>query len=213
MPLAVILRDVLGFAQTRREATMIISQGMVHVDGRIRRKDDFPVGMMDVVSMPEMDLRFRVLPFSKGLMLHRITKEESAIKLCRIEDKRTVRGGRLSLQLHDGSNLLVEASDTDSPTEDTYRTLDTLKIAVPEKQILETVEMKTQIRALITGGKNIGKQGTTVEIEDAKGKKRRNALTTIEDDDGNKFQTVLDFVFAIGETRPLISIPEVVRSV
>jgi len=213
MPLAVILRDVLGFAQTRREARMIVSQGMIQVDDKVRRKDDFPVGMMDVVSMPEMDIHFRVLPFSKGLMLHRITKEESAMKLCRIEKNRTVREGHASIQLHDGSNLLVEASDTDSSIEDTYKTLDTVKIALPEKQILEKVEMKTKVRALITGGKNIGKQGTIAEIEEAKGKKRRNTLATIEDDDGNTYQTVLDFVFAVGKTRPLISIPEVIRSV
>jgi small subunit ribosomal protein S4e len=59
--------------------------------------------------------------------------------------------------------------------------------------------------AVITGGKNVGKQGKIVEIEKAEAKKRRNALVVIEDEKGNRYQTILDFVFSIGKTQPLIS--------
>jgi ribosomal protein S4E len=59
--------------------------------------------------------------------------------------------------------------------------------------------------AIITGGKNIGKQGKIVEIEKTEAKKRRNALVVIEDEKGNRYQTILDFVFTIGETKPLIT--------
>jgi ribosomal protein S4E len=33
LPLAIVLRDILGFAQTRKEAKSIVSQGKVYVDG------------------------------------------------------------------------------------------------------------------------------------------------------------------------------------
>jgi small subunit ribosomal protein S4e len=68
--------------------------------------------------------------------------------------------------------------------------------------------MKEKDYAIITGGKNVGKHGSIVEIEKAAGKKRRNALVTIEDKKGNRYQTILNFVFAVGETQPLISLPE-----
>jgi small subunit ribosomal protein S4e len=68
--------------------------------------------------------------------------------------------------------------------------------------------MKEKDFAIITGGKNIGKHGKIVEIEKAEGKKRRNALVTIEDEKGNRYQTILDFVFAVGETQPLVSLME-----
>ena len=87
LPLAVILRDILGVARTRKEAKTIVAQGKVHVDGKVRRRDNFPVGLMDVISIPEVNTTFRVVPSYKGLVLHPIDKEETSFKLCRIEDK------------------------------------------------------------------------------------------------------------------------------
>lgn len=208
MPLALVVRDVLGFAKTRKEAKTIVSQGKVYVDGVVRRKDDFPVGLMDVISIPDVGKDLRVLPSYKGLILNEINKEEAKFKLCRIEDKTVVSTGHVQIHLHDGSNILVKVAGSKNPQEDVYETLDTLKISFPEKQILEHTRMKEKVFAIITGGKNIGKHGRIVEIEKAEGKKRRNALVTIEDEKGNRYQTILDFVFAIGETQPLISLAE-----
>lgn len=207
LPLAVILRDILGFAKTRKEAKTIVSQRRVFVDGKVRTEDDFPVGLMDVVSLPESGESLRILPSGKGLILHPIDKEEASFKLCRVEDKKTVKDGQVQLNLHDGSNMLVKVADAKKPQEDIFKTLDTLKMSLPEKQIIEHIRMKESDFAIITQGKNIGKYGKIVEIEKAEGKKRRNALVTIEDEKGNRYQTILDFVFAIGEKEPVISMP------
>jgi len=208
LPLALVLRNVLGFAKTRKEAKKIVAQGKVYVDGKVRRKDDFPVGLMDVISIPNAEKFFRVLPSEKGLILNPIDKEETTFKLCRIEDKRVVRNGHVQLSLHDGSNLLLKIADPKNPQEDIYKTLDTLKISLPERQILEHVKMKENDFAMITGGKNIGKHGKIVGIEKAEGKKQRSALVTIESENGTRYQTILNFIFAVGETKPLFSITE-----
>lgn len=208
MPLAIVLRDALGFVETRREAKTIVAQGKVHVDGKVRRSDDFPVGLMDVISVPDTGRTFCVLPSHKGLVLNPISEEEAKFKLCRIEDKTVVDKGHVQLHLHDGSNILLQVADPKNPKEDVYRTLDTLKISLPERQILEHTKMKEKDYAILTGGKNVGKFGKIVEIEKAEGKKRRSALVTIEDKNGDRYQTTLDFVFAIGETQPLITLPE-----
>jgi len=208
LPLAIILRDILGFAKTRKEAKTIVSQGKISVDGNIRREDDFPTGLMDVISMPDIDKHFRILPSKKGLILHPISKDEVSFKLCRIENKTTVKNGHVQLNLHDGSNILVKVADPKNPQEDVYETLDTLKVSLPERQILEHIKLKENDFAIITGGKNIGKYGRIVAIESAKGKKRRNTLAVIEDEKGNRYQTILNFVFAVGEKQPLISLPE-----
>ena len=210
MPLAIILRDVLDFAETRKEAKMIVAQGKVLVDGKVRRSDDFPVGLMDVVSFPENASSFCVLPSYKGLILNPIKEEESKFKLCRIEDKKVVNGGHVQICLHDGSNITIKVADSKNPQEDVYETLDTVKIGLPEREVLEHIRMKEKDSALITGGKNVGKFGKIVEIEKTEGKKRRNALVTIEDDSKNRCQTTLEFVFAIGEAQPIISLPEAV---
>ena len=126
LPLTLVLRDILGVAQTRKEAKMILSEGKVLVDGKIRRKDDFPVGLMDVISMPDADKYYRVMPSHKGLVLNPISKEEANFKLLRVEDKTTVKNG-VQIALHDGSNMLVKVADPKKPNEVTYETFDILK--------------------------------------------------------------------------------------
>jgi small subunit ribosomal protein S4e len=165
---------------------------------------------MDVVSIPDIGKSFCVLPSYKGLILKEISGEDAKFKLCRIEDKTVVSDGQVQLHLHDGSNILIRIADLKNPQEDVYETLDTVKISLPEKQILEHIKMKENDFVVITGGKNIGKWGKAIEIRKSEGKKRRNALVTIEDDKGNRCQTTLNFVFAIGETHPLLPLAEAV---
>lgn len=208
IPLAIVLRDILKFAETRKEAKTIVAQGKICVDGKVQRSDDFPVGLMDVISLREVGKNFCVLPSYKGLILSPIKDEESKFKLFRIEDKTVTNEGQIQLNLHDGSNLLIKVTDHKNPQEDVYETLDTLKIGIPEKQILEHTKMKEKDFAVITGGKNVGKFGRIIEIEKAEGKKRRNALVTVEDEKGTRYQTTLEFIFAIGDAHPLISLPE-----
>ena len=208
LPLTLVLRDILGVAQTRKEAKMILSEGKVLIDGTIRRKDDFPVGLMDVISMPEADKYYRVMPSHKGLVLNPISKEEANFKLLRVEDKTTVKNG-VQIALHDGSNMLVKVADVKKPIEVTYETFDILKVTYPDKQVVSTLKTKEGNLAIITGGKNIGKQGKIVEIEKTEAKKRRQALVVIEDANGVRYQTILDFIFSIGENEPLIGLTEV----
>jgi small subunit ribosomal protein S4e len=204
LPLTLVLRDILGVAKTKKEANMIISQGKVLVDGKARRKADFPVGLMDVVSITDVNKFFRIVPSHKGLFLNSISKKEAELKLSRVEDKSTVQNG-VQVALHDGSNIVVKVADPRNIQEVSYETFDVLKLSLPEKEVTGVIKTKEGNLAIITGGKNIGKQGRIVEIEKAEAKKRRNALVVIEDEKGNRYQTILDFVFPIGETQPLIS--------
>ena len=207
LPLTLVLRDILGVAQTRKEAKMILAQGKVQVDGKVRRKDDFPVGLMDVISIPDMNKHYRVMPSHKGLFLNPISKKEANFKLVRVEDKTTVKNG-IQIALHDGSNMLMKVADPKNPKEVTYDTFDVLKITYPEKQVALSLKTKEGNLAVLTGGKNIGKQGKIVEIEKTEAKKRRQALVVVEDAQGVRYQTILDFVFSIGEAEPLIGLPE-----
>jgi len=206
LSVTLVLRDILGVAETRREAQIELHQGKVLVDGKIR-KDDFPVGLMDVISIADANKYYRILPSHKGLFLSPISKEETGFKLCRVEDKTTVPGG-VQLNLHDGSNLLVKVADPKNPQEDIYNTFDVLKLNLLSKEIAGCVQLKEGNFVVITGGKNIGVKGKIVEIEKAEAKKRRNALVVVEDEQGNRFQTILDFVFSLGENQPLTSTVE-----
>ena len=208
LPLALIVRDMLGLAKTGKEAKNIISKGKIIVDGKVRRDEHFLVGLMDVVSIVDAKKSYRVLPSKKGLMLHPINSDETAFKLYRIEDKTIVKGGQLHLDLHDGTSSLINISDPQTPQEDVYQTLDVLKISVPEREILGHTKLTTGANAIVIGGKNMGKCGKVTALEKKPNQKRRDTIVTIEDADGNQFQTILNFVFILGDNAPSISIPE-----
>ena len=209
LPLTLVLRDMLGVAQTRKEGQLILAQGKVLVDGKIRKRDESPVGLMDVISMPDAGKYYRLMPSKHGLILAPISKEESTVKLVRVENKSTVTKG-VQVALHDGSIMLVKVADPKNPVEVTYNTFDILKISVPEKQVTQTLSVKEGNLAIITGGKNIGKTGKIVEIEKTEAKKRRQALVVIEDAKGARYQTIMDYIFSIGEVAPMINTLEAI---
>jgi small subunit ribosomal protein S4e len=200
---------MLGLAKTRREVKTVLGQEKVLVDGMVQKEELFPTGLMDVISIRDAEKWYRVLPSEKGLTLHPISKDEAGVKLCRIEDKTILKGGNVQLNLHDGRNLLVLVKDPNRHEEDVFKTLDTVKIALPSQEVQGHLKMTEGVPALIVGGKNIGKYGRVVAIEHREGQKRKNSLVTIEDSRGIRFQTTIEYVFVIGDKQTLISLPEV----
>ena len=208
LPLALIVRDMLGFAKTAKEAKSIISQGQIKVNGKVRRDERFLVGLMDVVSIPDTKKSYRVLPSKKGLFLHTIGADDAASKLSRIEDKTVVKGGNVHLDLHDGSNFPIDVNAAQAIDKVTYHTLDVLKLSIPDRELLGYMKLAVGSPTIVIGGKNMGQVGKVTAIEKQADKKRRDLLVTLKDSNGNQFQTILDFVFVLGDTESSISLPE-----
>ena len=207
LPLLLILRDILHLAKTRREAQLILFERNIKVDGKIRRNDDYPVGLMDVIEISGMNKAYRLLPTHKrGLSLHAIDGEEKEFKLCKIVNKTTVKGGHLQLNLHDGRNILVKTSDPTHHEEDVYATLDLLKVKIPNSEILSHLKFDEGVLALVTAGKNTGRLGKIVKVENEADS--ISSTITLEDDEANTFETIADYVFPIGKGDPWISLPE-----
>jgi small subunit ribosomal protein S4e len=81
-------------------------------------------------------------------------------------------------------------------------------LSVPERGLIGHIELTVGAPAIVTGGKNIGKYGKIVSIEKKPNQKRRDLIVTLEDVNGGQFQTILDFVFILGDAEPFISLPE-----
>jgi len=207
LPLLVIVRDVLGLADTAREARKIISEGSIEVDGKIRKNYKYPVGFMDVIRIRATGEVYRMLPYPvKHFVLHPISDEEASYKLLRVENKTTVKGGHIQLNLYDGRNVLIRVSDPSKPAEDKYKTLGTVKLAIPKQEILGYYPFETGNIAIIVGGRNIGRVGKIVSFR--KGIRKFRSVVTLEDVNGDKFQTSMEHIFVIGKDKPEISLPE-----
>ncbi len=193
IPLLIIVRDFLKLADTGREARKIISAREILVDGKARRNYKFPCGLMDVISIPKMNEYYRILFDSKGaLRLVKIDEERAKWKLCRIENKMMVKGGKIQLNLHDGRNIVIEGNE--------YKTGDVLRISLPEQEILEAIPMEKGILAMITGGKHAGQIAEIEEVIIT-----RSPLPNIVKLKG--FSTIKPYVFPIGKEKPLVELP------
>ena len=210
IPLLIIVRDVLGYAKTAREARKLISEGHFKVDGRIRRNYKFPLGFMDVLEIVDTGEKYRILPYpTQFFILHPIEEEEAKFKIGRIEDKSIVKGGDIQLHLHDGRNILIRASDPVNPPEaKQYRTLGTVKFSLPDQKLLDYTPLQEGCLAIVFGGRNVGRVGLVKSF--FRGMRRYRSIVTLEDVRGEKFQTSLDYVFVIAppESEPWISLPE-----
>jgi len=207
LPLLLIVRNVLGYAKTAREARKLIAEGHFKVDGRVRKDYKFPVGLMDIIEVVDTGERYRFIPYPVTFFkLHPIPKSEPNIKPVRVEDKTTVKGGHIQLNLQGGRNILIKVKDPRKPVEDVYKTLDTLVITVPEQEIVQHIRFREGVLAMVFAGRNVGRVGVIREVKRGWGWHR--SLVTLEDKDGNLFQTTLNYILVIGEDKPVISLPE-----
>ncbi|MGC9181351.1 30S ribosomal protein S4e [Thermogladius sp.] len=209
LPLLIVVRNVLGYAETAREARRLISEGHFEIDGRVVRDYKFPVGFMDVLRIKPTDEYYRVVPVpTKVIGFVKIPKEEATFKLCRIQNKTTVKGGHIQLNLHDGRNVLIRVNDPRNPVEDVYETLGTVQLSLADNKIVDYIPLAENNLVIISGGRNVGRVGLLKKVHRGMGVKR--SVAVIEDRNGNLFQTSLNYVFVIGRDKPLITLPEAV---
>lgn len=209
LTLLIVIRDMLGLAKTYKETRMILSEEKVKVDGKPRRDISFPLGVMDVVEIPDAVSYYRILPSRKGLSLHSVNQEEALFKLCRIENKSSLNEVQFQLNLHDGRNVVVGDKEAEEQNyiASNMKTFDVLKMGLPRQELLGHLSFDVGSYAMVTNGKNAGRHGRVVTID--RGHGLRPEMVTLEDVSGNSFQTILEYVFAIGIEEPWISLPEV----
>jgi len=213
IPMALIIRNRLKYALTRREVIMIVMRRAVEVDGKVRTDTNYPVGLMDVVRIAKCDEHFRVLYDVKGrFVLHRITPEEAKYKLCRVV--RVTKANKASI----GHNpfvpgqqgaipyLLTHDGRTIRYPDPLIKGLDTIKFDIESGKIAGHVKFEPGNVAFITRGHNMGRVGVIVSKERHLGS---FDIVHLRDKKGNNFTTRSNYVFVIGEgTEAWISLPK-----
>lgn len=155
MPLQVLLRDVLKFAETGKEAKSVIKRGEILIDGRKIKDPKFGVGFFDLIEIPSLKKSWRIVP-GNGLKLIETPENEKKLKICKIIDKKTLRGKKNQLNLNDGRNIL---------TDEKYSTQDSLLIELPEQKIVDHIKFEKGSTAMVMEGRNAGKISKIKEIE------------------------------------------------
>lgn len=186
IPLLVIVRDILRYAETGDEAKRIIKQGAVSVDGVVRRDHRYPAGFMDVIEVKPTKEHFRIMTGSKGLFVEKIGAAEAGRKLCIIRKKFTIKGGVGCISLHDGRVIRLGKAKSE------YRPGETVEIEIPGQKITGHFRIEKGANAMITSGKNIGIRGKVKEVRDRRFMTEKSVV--VLDADGKEIETLKDYI-------------------
>ena len=203
VPLLILLRDVLGYVDTAREAGFAIDADTILVNGEPVSDYRRPIGMFDILGVRERDEYYRTFPDEGGrLTLTPIPEEAADGKLSKISDKRQVRGGDTQLSLHDGQNIRVAAEGTD-----VYAPGDSIVIGFEQGDILAHFPFEEGAYVTAVDGQHAGRIGVLEAIEVIPSSSPNTVRIDVGDD---TIETIQEYVVVIDEQfipddHPLVS--------
>jgi len=213
LPVCLAIRNRLKYALTRREVMMIVARRLIEIDGKVRTDINYPSGFQDVISIAKTKEQFRLLYDVKGrFVLHRITPEEAAYKLCRVSAKSKAKKASI------GHNVLAVGQASAIPYVVTHdgRTIryadpaikkhDTVKVDLKSGKVVGHLKFEAGNIAMITAGANVGRVGEVISKESHPGS---FDIVHLRDKKGSAFATRIGNVFIIGTGKAAwISLPK-----
>jgi len=174
-------------------------EGLIKVDGKIRRDPRFPLGQMDVVTIEKTNEFFRMLLDVKGrFQPHRIDAKEASFKLCKVVKKYIGKQKIPYVVTHDGRSFRFPHPDISLN--------DSIKINLATKEIQSVFKFTNGASVYLTGGNNIGRIGVLQSVERHPGS---FDIAHVKDSRGNVFATRVGNIFIIGDGKsPAISLPK-----
>ncbi|SDJ66110.1 30S ribosomal protein S4e [Natronorubrum texcoconense] len=190
VPLVVLLRDVLGYVDSKKEARYALSEDAILVNGEPINDEQRPIGMFDIVAFPGREEYYRVFPDEGGrLALTEIDEDAAGSRLGKIEGKQQVPGGQTQLTLHDGTNVIVD-------DEAEYNSDDSIVVDNEDKSIVAHFPFEEGALVTAVRGNHGGKIGEIDAIDITPGS-GPNTIGVDTEDGG--FETIQEYVVVIDE--------------
>ncbi len=184
----VILRDVLEYASTAKEARQIVNTEEVLVNGKRITDAKFAVGIFDVIEIKKTAEKFTVL-FNEFGRISLVPTKDNLIYL-RVSKKTTIAKDKVQLNFMNGFNQIVDLKVANS-----VKVNDTIVFDFVKKAIKSTLNLKEGNFVYIFNGKFKG------EFAQIKGFVAYNGLAKdlaqIEID-GQVHSTSKDYCYTIG---------------
>ena len=198
LPIAVWLRDHIGVARNMKEVKQILRQRAIMVNGRACRHADMGIGIFDIISIPKTGKYYRILRDMKGR--HKtipIDAESAQSRLVKITNKTVVRGGKVQLNLRDGTNIIADNS---------YKAGDSIVLSLKEgemNKIIDHFPYQAGNMVMVIGGKHSGNIARVSERIMVHGSLPNRVILT-DEDAGETFETIDEYVVAVGREKPAI---------
>ncbi|MGQ9595874.1 MAG: hypothetical protein ACUVQY_01020 [Thermoproteota archaeon] len=192
LPLQVLVRDVLKIAKTGREAKYLANHSMILIDGVERFSHKYPVGLMDVVSVKELNKHYRMLVDEKGRLIPvEVPPEEASLKICRINKKYLYRG-RLRFTTEDGRTFEME--------DPSLNVGGSVLVRVPDNAVIDKAPLTEGYVGYIFNGKHAGSIGIVKSISNSS--LLKDGLVFLSLKEGRDVSTIRNHVMIVGRERP-----------
>lgn len=199
LPLILVIRNKLNYALDGTEVRKICAQRNIVVDGKVRTDPKFPVGFMDVVSIPKAQESYRVLFDVKGrFILNKVDEAEAKFKLCKVLSVSVGLKKIPQLTTHDGRTLRFP--------DPAIKAGDSIKLDLATGKIESFIKLEVGKLCFVSKGRNTGRIGVLVQRERHLGS---FDIAKLKDSKGNVFAVRLDAVFVVGEAegQPQVVLP------
>ncbi len=182
-PLAFLLREQMGIAKSLREVKFILNQSKVKVDGRVRKNPEFPVGLMDIITIGNENYVIGI--DEKGRL--KVEKTETGnLKLKKVMNKVTVSKDKYQLTFHDGNTYLTNDNN--------IKIGDSVLFNITEKKIEKHIPLKEGALCLVIEGKHSGGKAKLKEVV-----MRAGIREAVLDFNNKEVITRWNYLFALNE--------------
>lgn len=176
IPVVLLLRDVLEYAETEKEAKEIVSNGQVMRNGDKIKDIQEGVGVLDLVEIPEADEKMRVVKRGRNLEFVQVDSGSAVAKIT----GKTDQGEANVYRLHNGENY---------STKDDFETGNTLVF----DEGVEEVVLEAGAQAIVVEGKHSGEMVGVEKVEE----RGMNPDTAIVSGDETEYETQLSNLVAV----------------
>ena len=148
-----LLRDVLGIVNTRKEAKYMTLNGMVKVNNQVRKDENFPVQVFDVLNLEKAKLNYRLEIVNRKFALKEISENEAGKKIVKISGKKILKDGKVQMNLDDGQNVLSKVK---------FSVGDSVILNTKEGKVVNVLSLKVGAKVEVIVGKHAGEKGELV---------------------------------------------------
>lgn len=199
MPIAIWLRDHMSLALNMKEVKQILGQNDVVINGRPCRDPKMGIGIFDIIALPKIGKYYRILRDKNGRHVSiEIDAEAAKTRLCKVKDKTIIAGGKVQLNMRDGSNLLAD---------NTYKAGDSIVLSLePETRfkIIDHFPFAVGNMAMVIGGRHSGNVARIVDIVKMSGSVP-NKIILEDEATKTKFDTISPYIYMVGRQTPAIA--------
>ena len=208
LPIGIWIRDHMNLAQNTKEVKKILHDRNVVLNGNVVTDEHIGIDVFDIISFPKIDKHYMILVDAKGRHTeyeispeaakeYEISPEAAKVQLVKVANKTTLVGGKTQINLTSGANFIGDNS---------YKGKDSLVIGLVGDErfvVQQHFPFAVGNMAVIIGGQHTMKTGKIVEIQIQQSSLPNRVI--LEDANGEKFETIEDYVYMIGTSESFLS--------